>query len=74
MSRLASSVKTQRSLASAGEDDPSKLESLESQFSVEGPALDRATAKIEQFAKDKCGIDLNSPRSSSFSSVASSIN
>ena len=60
MTSIAASVKTQRSLASAGEDDPSKLESLESQFSAQGPALDRASANIEKFAKDKCGVDLNS--------------
>jgi hypothetical protein len=71
MAAITAAVKAEQSFASLASADPSKSDSLESQFSSQSASLATASANIEKFAKDKCGIDLNSTASSSSSSTSS---
>ena len=64
MVAIVAAIKVSSSFASQVSADPSKAESLASQFSGQGAALTTASANITKFAKDKCGIDLNSGSSS----------
>jgi hypothetical protein len=52
--------------------DTSKLSDLDKKFSDQNKNFEQATKNVEKFAKDKCGIDLNSGSSSSSSSSRSS--
>jgi len=49
-----------------------KLSSLDKKFSDENKNIEQASANVEKFAKDKCGIDLTSDSSTSSSSRSSS--
>jgi hypothetical protein len=53
------------------EGDTSKLSDLDKQFSDQNKGFEQATQNVEKFAKDKCGIDLNSGSSSSSSRSSS---
>ena len=64
MTKLVSAIKAFASFGSELSADPSKAASLESQFSSQEADLTVAEAHITSFAKDKCGIDLNSDSSS----------
>ena len=71
MSSIAAAVKAEQSLGSLASADSTKSASIESQFSAQAASLATASANIEKFAKDKCGIDLTSTASSSSSSSSS---
>jgi hypothetical protein len=63
MSAIASAVKASSSYLSQLSADPTKAESLASQFSGQAAGLETASANVTKFAKDKCGVDLNSSSS-----------
>jgi hypothetical protein len=65
MTKLVNAIKAFASFGSELSADPSKASSLEAQFSSQEADLTAAEAHITQFAKDKCGVDLNSDSSSS---------
>jgi uncharacterized membrane-anchored protein YjiN (DUF445 family) len=64
MTKLVNAIKAFSSFGSELSADPSKAASLESQFSAQEADLTAAEANITKFAKDKCGVDLNSSSSS----------
>jgi hypothetical protein len=68
---VAAGVKASASFASQAAADPSKADELESSFSSQSAALETAANNVEKFAKDKCGIDLNSSSSEPSGSAAS---
>lgn len=68
MAALSAFLKASASFASQVSADPSQAESLASQFSGQEAAVTAASANITKFAKDRCGIDLNSDSSTDSSS------
>jgi hypothetical protein len=64
MQALLKGIKDSQSALSALSADPSKADSIESQFSSEETTLKASADHITAFAKSKCGVDLESSSSS----------